>query len=284
MSTVWLGGNGPAGTASGARTRPLSPVDCQPVTLGRVIAAEWTKWWTLRSSPIVLGVAMLAMPVFGVVVAYNTRHVTGNLQPNDLAPSSTLQGYYLGQLLIGVLGVLFVSGEYGTGSIRSTLVAVPRRLPVLWAKLIVFLAVTATAMIAVSLIAFLAAQGFLSRYRTGFSLGDPGVARVVIGTGVYLTLVGVIGGALGWIVRSTAGALASYIGVILVLPVLFGNALGTWGKHIAQYLPTPAGAAFSNSIPDAHPSLSPWVGLAVMALWAVVGVAVAAAVLRRRDA
>jgi ABC-2 type transport system permease protein len=275
--------------AVSAALRPASrPVtsdrEAQPVTLRRVIRSEWIKFWTLRSTRAVLGVAIVGMVALALLVAYNTRHLTSNLDANDIAPSATLQGYYLGQLLIGALGVLFVSGEYSTGMIRSTLVAVPRRLPVLWAKLLVFLAVTATSMIAISLVAFLSAQAFLSHYRPGFSLADPGVLRVVIGTGIYLTLIGVIGGALGWIVRSTPGSLVAYIGLVLVLPVLFGEALGNWGKDVAQFLPSVAGGSFATSIPESSYSLSPWTGLLVMVAWVVVALAVAADVLRRRDA
>jgi ABC-2 type transport system permease protein len=277
-------------SSSATVTAPAAPpsaapgTEAQPVTLRRVIRSEWIKFWTLRSTWAVLSAAVLGMLVLALVIAYNTRHLTSNLQANDIAPSSTLQGYYLAQLLIGALGVLFVSGEYGTGMIRSTLVAVPRRLPVLWAKLVVFVTVTAASMIAVSFVAFVCAQALLSHYRTGFSLSDPGVLRVVIGTGIYLTLVGMIGGALGWIVRSTPGALVAYFAVVLVLPVLFGDALGNWGKEVAQFLPDQAGASFSTSIPESSYHLSPWVGLLVLVGWVAVALAVAAGVLRRRDA
>jgi ABC-2 type transport system permease protein len=266
-----------------AATTAGSRVESQPVTLRRAIASEWIKFKTLRSTWAVLGVAILGMVVFGLIVAYNTRHLSSNLQANDIDPSGTLQGYYLGQLLIGALGVLFVSGEYSTGMIRSTLAAVPKRVPVLWAKLAVFVAVVATSMIAICFVAFLSAQGLISHYRTGWSLSDPGVLRVVIGTGVYLTLIGVIGGVLGWIVRSTPGALVAYIGVVLVLPVLFGNVLGQWGKNVGKFLPSSAGARFAQSIPDGY-SLTPWWGLAVMVGWVLAGLAVAVFLLRRRDA
>lgn len=269
---------------SAARRAAAPDAAAQPVTLRRVIRSEWIKFWTLRSTWAVLGAAVVGMLVLAVVVAYNTRHLTSNLQANDIAPSSTLQGYFLGELLIGALGVLFVSGEYSTGMIRSTLVAVPRRLPVLWAKLVVFVTITAVSMITVSIVAFVSAQALLSHYRTGFSLSDPGVLRVVIGTGVYLTLVGMIGAALGWIVRSTPGALVTYFAIVLVLPVLFGDALGNWGKEVAQFLPGQAGASFSTSIPESSYSLSPWVGLLVLAGWVAVALAIAAGVLRRRDA
>jgi ABC-2 type transport system permease protein len=258
-------------------------VESQPVTTRRAIASEWIKFKTLRSTWSVLGVAVLGMVVFGLIVAFNTRHLTSNLQANDIAPSATLQGYYLGQLLIGALGVLFVSGEYSTGMIRSTLAAVPRRVPVLWAKLIVFVAVIAPTMIFICFVAFLSAQGVLSHYRTGWSLGDPGALRVVVGTGVYLTLIGIIGGILAWIVRSTPGALVADVGVVLVLPVLFGDALGNWGKNVGKFLPSSAGARFAESIPDGY-SLTPWWGLAVMVAWVLLGLAVAVLLLRRRDA
>jgi ABC-2 type transport system permease protein len=263
------------------RTEPRTRT--QPVTLRRVVASEWIKFRSLRSTLAVLGAAVVGMIAIALLVAYNTRHLSSNLQPDDVVASSSLQGRYLAQLLIGALGVLFVSGEFSTGMIRSTFAAVPKRLPVLWAKLIVFLAVTAVSMVAVSLVAFLCAQALLSHYRAGYSLSDPGVLRVVLGTGVYLTLVGAIGAAVGWIVRSTPGSLVAYFGAILVVPVLFGSVLGTWGKNVAQYLPSTAGASFASSIREPH-TLSPWTGLVVMGAWAVAAVVVAAIELRRRDA
>jgi ABC-2 type transport system permease protein len=258
-------------------------VQSQPVTTRRAITSEWIKWKTLRSTWAVLGVALGAMVIIGLIVAYNTRHLTSNLQPNDIAPSATLQGFYLGQLLMGSLGVLFVSGEYSTGMIRSTLAAVPKRVPVLWAKLVVFIGVAGTSIIAISFVAFLSAEGLLSHYRAGYSLGDPGVARVVLGTGIYLTAVGVIGMILGWIVRSTPGALVAYVGVVLVLPVLFGDVLGNWGKNVGKFLPSSAGMRFAESIPDGY-SLTPWWGLAVLVGWMLVGLVAAVVLLRRRDA
>jgi ABC-2 type transport system permease protein len=262
---------------------PAQVVDTKPVTLRRVITSEWIKFRTLRSTLAVLGAAMIGLVVIALIVAFNTRHLTANIQADDADASGPMQGYYLGQLLIGALGVLFVTGEYSTGMIRSTLAAVPKRLPVLWAKLIVFVTVTATAMIVMCVVAFLAAQAVISRSRTGYSLTDPHVLRVVIGTAVYLTLIGVIGAMLGWIVRSTPGALVAYIAVILVLPVLFGTVLGTWGKDIAKFMPSNAGASFVRSIREPN-SLPAWPGLIVLIAWALVGIAIAAIELRRRDA
>jgi ABC-2 type transport system permease protein len=252
------------------------------VSMPGVISSEWLKFRTLRSTVLILFAAMLAMVVFGAIIGHNTRNPAG-LDPEDLVASGPLQGYYLGQLLIGSLGVLVVSGEYSSGMIRATLTAVPRRLPVLVAKLVVFTVVVGAAMIAASVVGFLVAQAFLSGYRQTYSLSDPDVLRVVVGTGVYLTLIGLLGGAIGWIVRSTPGSLVTLFAIILVLPVLLLLFHGAWAKHLGAWLPTGAGSSFSTSLrmPD---TLAPWPGLAVMAAWVLVAYVVACVLLYRRDA
>src|SRR5438270_2650230 len=141
------GAIGEAATGSRSRRIPdtAGRVDGH-VTLPRVLMSEWLKFRTLRSTLLILLAAMLAMVVFGAIIGHNTRNPAG-LDPEDLVVSGPLQGYYLGQLLIGSLGVLMVSGEYSTGMIRATMAAVPRRLPVLLAKLLVFTAIVGAAMI-----------------------------------------------------------------------------------------------------------------------------------------
>lgn len=134
-----------------------------------MIASEWLKFRSLRSTLVVLGAAMLGMVLFAAIIAFHTRNPTGK-DPEDLVASGPLQGYYLGQLLLGALGVLVVTGDYGTGMIRSTLAAVPKRLPVLIAKTVVFAVVVGAAMIAASLVAFYVAQAVLSGHRATFSL------------------------------------------------------------------------------------------------------------------
>jgi ABC-2 type transport system permease protein len=253
-----------------------------PVTQAGVIASEWLKFRSLRSTLLVLAAAVVGMVAFGAIIAFNTRNPTG-LDPEDVVASGPLQGYYLGQLLMGALGVLVVSGEYSSGMIRATLAAVPRRLPVLVGKAVVFSVVVGVSMVAASVAAFLVAQAVLSGHRPTFSLSDGSTLRVVIGTGVYLTLVGLIGSVFAWIVRSTPGALVATLAVILVLPILFELVFPSWGSYIAAYLPTGAGQSFSTNLPQPH-ALSPWVGLGIMAGWVVAGLAAAAAVLARNDA
>jgi ABC-2 type transport system permease protein len=253
-----------------------------PVTMRGVIASEWLKFRSLRSSPLVVVAAMAAMVVFGAIIAHNTRNPVGQ-DPEDVVASGPLQGYYMGQLLMGALGVLVVSGEYSSGMIRATLAAVPRRLPVLVAKSLVFTVVVGISMTVSSVAAFLVAQAELSGYRPTFSLADGTTLRVVLGTGVYLTLVGLLGSALAWIVRSTPGALVATYGVILVLPILFELVFPSWGDYISAYLPTGAGQSFSTTLAQPH-ALPPWTGLGLMIGWVALGLVTAGVLLRRRDA
>ena len=254
------------------------------VTPTRVLNAEWIKFRTLRSSWYTLAAAVASMAGVGAVIGYTSSTATwSELEPGIAAASGPLQGFFLAQLFIGVLGVLFVTGEYGTGMIRSTFQAVPRRWPVLGAKAVVFGIVALTAMTLASLAAFFAAQGFLGPDGHGSSLGDPGALRAVVGTSIYLTLIGVLGGALGWILRTTAGAIAALLGTLMILPLLVGFLPGSVGDTITKYLPSEAGEALATSIeqPDL---LAPGAALAVLTLWVAGALALALAMLRRRDA
>jgi ABC-2 type transport system permease protein len=268
----------------GADVRPFrSSVQTAPVSLRGALASEWVKFRSLRSSWLLLLAGALGLVVLALIIGYNTRHLGPGMDPEDYAATSTLQGFHLDELLLGALGVLLVSGEYATGTIRATLVAVPRRLPVLWAKLLLIAPLVTLTMLASSLVAFVSSQALISHYRASASLGDPGVLRAVLGTGVYLGAITLIGAGIGWIVRSTPGALVTYLGLLLVLPVITGNLLGSWGRAIAKFLPSEAGMSILTSVrlPDL---LSPASSAIVLAVWVVVTVAVAAVVLSRRDA
>jgi ABC-2 type transport system permease protein len=250
-----------------------------------VLNSEWIKFRTLRSSLHTLIGAVLAMVVIGLAVGYSTSTSDwATLAPQDTVASASLQGLFMAQLVIGVLGVLIVTGEYATGMIRSTFAAVPHRLSVLGAKTAVFGAVALISMTAASFAAFLGAQAlFLSPDGHGTSLSDPGVLRAVAGTGVYLTLVGVLGVALGWIVRSTAGAISTLVGILTVLPVIVGLLPGSISSDLLPYLPSNAGQAFGSSI-RTDDMLAPWSGLGVFVLWVVAALIAAAVLVRRRDA
>ncbi len=177
-----------------------------------------------------------------------------------------------------------ISGEYSTGSIRSSLTAVPRRLPLLWAKLAVFAGVVFSTMLAASFISFFVGQALLSQHDMDVSLSEPGALRAVVGAALYLTVVGITGLALGTLLRNTAAAISTVVVVFFVIAPLTLLLPSSWTALFVQYLPSTAGAGlFSGTLGVENP-LPPWTGFAVMCTYAVVLIGLAAWRLRRADA
>jgi hypothetical protein len=246
--------------------------------------AEWIKFRTLRSSWYTLLAAVVLLVAAGAIIGYTTSTANwATLSADRKAASSAIDGYHLAELFIGVLGVLFVTGEYATGMIRSTFAAVPRRLPVVGAKSVVFGAIALTTMTLASFAAFFAAQAFLSSHGHGSSLADPGVLRSVAGVGVYMALIGLFGMALGWIVRSTAGGISVLVGILMVIPPVIGLLSSSVSDAVTKFLPGEAGGAFLTTLHAPH-TLMPWPGLGVLTLWVAAALAVAAVRVRRLDA
>ena len=258
------------------------------VTQARVALSEWTKFVSLRSTRWSLGVGMLltiALPiVFAAVTASHWAHMSAaeraDRHPLDIA----LAGVNVAQLAIAVLGVLVISGEYSTGMIRSSLIAVPKRLPVLWAKIAVYAAVSFILTLPAVIIAFFASQAILSRHHIlQISFGDPGVARSVLGGALYVTLVGIFALGIGTILRNTAGGIAAFAGIFFVIPPLMNILPTSWNNAISQYLPSEAGRQLFSLHQAAH-SLSPTAGGLLMLGYCALTVTVAAMLLVRRDA
>ena len=255
------------------------------VSFGRVFASEWIKFRSLRSTWYTLLAAVLAMVGIGGLISWATNNRWDHAPARELAGFepiiTSLRGVDLAQLAIGVLGVLLISGEYATGMIRSTLTAVPRRLPVLWAKTLIFAVVTFVTMVLATLVAFLVGQHFLASH--GTTLSAPGAVRAIVAIAGYLTLVGMLAIALGFIIRSTAGGIATLVGLLLVAPGLGQLLPSDWQPHILPYLPSNAGASMYQVRAD--PSLlSPTGGLITLLVWVVVALLIGAVLLRRRDA
>lgn len=268
-------------------TAPTAHVQVQPVTMRRVLASEWIKLRSLRSTRITLLVAFLLMAGVGILYAAVTVSQWSTMSAGDKAsfdPTlAALRGHMFAQLAIGVLGVLVISGEYATGMIRASLTAVPKRLPVLWGKSLVFGVVTLVTMTVASLIAFFGAQSVLTSQSLQTTISSSGVLRSVLGAGLYLTLVGLIGVALGALMRNTAGAISTLLGLLLLLPVMIDLFPSSIRSHISPYLPSNAGDALLSPTQQAG-SLAPWTGFAVMCAYVVVALVGAAFVLKRRDA
>lgn len=260
------------------------------VTQVRVLRSEWIKFRTLRSTFYTLVAAVVAMVGLGLLFSWGlssrlgergARHID---DAKVLAVTLPLRGYIIAQLAVGVLGVMVISGEYSTGMIRASLAAVPKRLPVLWAKAAVFGVVVLVLMTVTSFVAFFGGESILSSQHVQATLSTPGALRIVFGVGLYLTVVGLLSVALGALIRNTAGAIAAVFGLLLVLPAL-GEVLGltSWGKDVPKYLPSNAGQALLAVTPDPG-GLGPWTGFGFFCAYTAAVMVAAAVLLKRRDA
>jgi ABC-2 type transport system permease protein len=259
------------------------------VTIPRVARSEWAKLWTLRSTWITLTLGSLFLLAFGTIAALRYKSMLNSGQPMDpdfadaTAYSLALFGVPFALIALGVLGVLTAAGEYTTGMVRSTLAAVPRRLPVLWSKAVVYGVVAFFVGVIGATIAFFIGSGILSGTRIAMTITTDGVARGLLGVGVYLGLVGVIGVALGTLLRSTAGGISALVGTFLLLPGLMSLLPHSWRDNITQYLPSNAGESIF-ALHHTSGTLAVLPGLLVLLGWTALALGGAAYRLLRSDA
>lgn len=266
---------------------PLAPAHTgsRRISMRGVMRSEWTKIRSVRSSLVTLAAAAGALLFIGLIFSAVAGGVVGST-PVDVEgdpAGAALAGVQVAQLIIGVLGVLAITSEYSTGTIRTTLTAVPSRLPVFWAKVAVLAVATLSVFGLSALATFLAGQALIgSGGLDTATLSDPGVLRAVIGAAAFLTGTALIGLALGTLLRSTAGAISALFGLFFIVPGLGVILLPQSVRFdVLQYLPSIAGTSFTSVSPDAS-LLSPTVGGAVFAAWIVVPLVVAAISFMRR--
>jgi ABC-type transport system involved in multi-copper enzyme maturation permease subunit len=255
--------------------------------LSGLLKSEWTKLRTVRSTIWTLGTTVvLGIGVSIAVTAYTRAH-WASMSPGDRANfdpvSSSLIGVFIGQLAIGVLGVLVMSAEYGTGTIRATLSATPRRLLVLATKILVFGAVALVVAEVVSFGAFFIGQALLSAPATHATLATPGALRAVAGSGLFIAVLGLFSLGLATVIRHTAGAISAFVGIVLVLPLIVQALPFSLQQDIRRYLPAQISAnLISNHVgPE---SFSPWVGFAIFCGYTAVLLVISGVLLLRRDA
>jgi hypothetical protein len=275
----------PASSTSPARAaRPV-----YRVTGWNVLRSEWGKLWSLRSTTITLLLGLLFLVAFGVIsaVRYKSSVTAGQQTDPDFASATavslSLFGTGIAQLALGVLGVLVTAGEYSTGMIRSTLAAVPRRLPVLWSKSAMFGVVALVVGSVGSFVTFLITSGIVSGTPAALTISDAGVVRSLLGAGLYLGLVGVIGTALGALLRSVAGGISVLVGALMLIPGLVSLLPSSWKNTVSPYLPSNAGDSML-ALHHAANTLTPTAGLLVFLGWTVLALAGAAWRLARTDA
>ena len=270
------------------RTAPAVSHQGLRVTQPRVLLSEWTKFRSLRSTVYTLLIAIVLTIGIGALFSAVTASQYHTFSPGDKATFSpittSLNGMIFAQLAIGVLGVLMISGEYSTGMIRSSLTAVPKRLPVLWAKLGIFAGVVFAVTLVTSFVSFFLGQALLSSHHLNVSISAPGALRSVVGAALYVTVAGMTGISVGALLRNTAAGISTFVAAFFVIPPLTDLLPSSWSSHFAQYLPSNAGEVlFGGARGLAHP-LSPWTGFGVLCIYAVVLIGFAAWRLRRVDA
>ncbi|MDG9685611.1 ABC transporter permease [Streptomyces sp. DH18] len=268
----------PASQAS--PTSPPSPSSQYRITTPRILRSEWHKLHSLRSTWIT--VASAVVMVLGVGLIMGGTYTSGGGDSDVDTIVLTLYGSMLGQLCLIVLGILMTAGEYATGMIRSSLTAVPTRLPVLWAKAAVFAATVFTVMFATALITFAAAQAFLHDTDQAASFTDPGILRALAGNAGALTLLGLIALGLGALLRSVPGAIGAFIGGVMILPEILGMLPYDAVERAIMYFPTQAAGALGSATPIPG-TVSPGPALLALFLWAGTTLAAAALALNRRD-
>ena len=279
-----------ATTLSAPSTRPRTTV--RPVTFGRLVVAEWVKIRSLRSTWWTLG-ATLAL--FVLLAANRVAAIAGVA---DDAPAEVLvmpayatSGVVMAQFVLCGLAAVAITGEYRSGQIRATLTAAPTRLPALFAKLAVVVAVALATGAVGTLLGWAASAPWFGEIGHGIDVTDPEHARLLLGVPLYLAAMAALAFGIGAAVRSTAAGISSVFGLVFVVEPAFSYI--PWGplQDVAAYLPTAAGSRIVTS--DAVGSfisgtqstvLGPWAGYGVLLAWVAAVLVVAAVLLRRRDA
>ncbi len=276
-------------TSTPATLNYEKPTPAGRYSLWDLMRSEWLKlssvrstFWTLGLTVIIgLGVSAIAISVTRSHWSSQSASSRASFDPTSLS----LTGVFVAQLIIGVLGVMVMSGEYGTGTIRATLSAAPRRPLVLLAKVAVFGIVALVVALVTSFLAFFIGQTLLTAPAVHATLSTPGALREVVGTGLFIGLIGIFSLALATIIRHTAGAISTFVAILLVVPnVLRAFPISVFNDTI-RYFPSRIGAAFlSSNQGSPRNAFSPWIGLLVMAAYTVALLILGAVVMVRRDA
>jgi ABC-2 type transport system permease protein len=269
--------------------RPASPAPVAPrrATFSHALRSERIKLTTTRSTwitllvALVIGIGVGALTCFLSARQYASSGLAGRASWDPTTMS--LGGIQLAELAVAVLGVLVITSEYGTGMIRVSLTAMPRRSRFLAAKAVVFTAVILTAGAVMALAAFSLGQALIGSHAPHASLGTPGVLRAVIGGALFLAVIGLLAMAIGALVRSTAAGISAVMTLLFVLPVVFVVLPSSWRYPLIEYWPTQAGTQIFVLHPAAH-TLPAWPGFGVFLLFTAIVLAAASYAINRRDA
>lgn len=294
-----------AGTAAAGKTAPSDQRLGRPGDSGRpsaptaedrwtplldAVHAEWTKLRTLPGTSYLLAGVLLATVALSLLASATVTCPAAGCHADPARVSLT--GVELGQAAVVVLATSAMGGEYATGMIRVTFAAMPGRLTVLAAKaavLSVLVLVVGVLAVAGSLTAgllLLPSHGFTSAHGfAAFSATDSGLFRAAAGSVLYLVLIGLLSGGVAAVVRDSAVAVGTVLGLLYLFPIVIA-VVGDekWHRRLEQIAPMNAGLAVQNTVGLAAQPLSPWAGLGVLFCWAAGALALGGTLMRTRDA
>ncbi|GAA3376647.1 MULTISPECIES: ABC transporter permease subunit [Streptomyces] len=256
------------------------------VAYSAVLRSEWTKIRTVASTSWTLATTLLVTVAMGAglcaVVNATFEDMPKASQITFDATQMSFSGMMLGQLAMLVFGAMVVGSEYGTGMVRTSLAAVPRRGTLLLGKVTVATGLALVVGLATGFLSFFLGQALLGDHKT--ALGEENVLRAVIGVGLYLALLAAFAIGISMVLRNSAAAISLLITFVLILPIVLSLVDAT--RKIAAYLPNMAGSAIMQTVasPDSDAPYGPWGGLGIMALWSLAAIAAGYLTLAKRDA
>jgi len=255
--------------------------------LRRLMRAEWIKLRSLRSTKWTLVALVLTTIGLGALISAETAAHWSHSSLIDKRlwdpTNNSLAGTAFGELAVAVLGVLAITAEYSSGTIRSSVAAAPRRTPLLLAKALVFGGVSLAIGELISFVSYFIGQSLLSGHAPISHIGDPGVIRAVAMTGGYLALVCLMALGIGTALRHTAGAIAALVGVLIVLPSVFAALPTGLQNAVERFMPEQIAASSTGAVlPEAH-YFGPWTGLGILVLYAAVAMGAGTWRFTRRD-
>jgi ABC-2 type transport system permease protein len=251
---------------------------------GATLRAEWIKFWTVRSTAWSVAALFVIGAGLTTLVCWLAAPDIADGSAGESPGSFVTWGLMLAQIAAVVLGALAVTSEYGTGMIRATLAATPRRGAVLAAKAVVLGGTLLVVGTVTAFAGYFGGNWFLDRQGIGLALSDDGVLRSMFGSGLYMAGLGLFAAAVGILVRHTAGVVSIVLGLVFVAGNMAFLLPGTWGEWTAKLLPGNAGSPIAVPVSFNPELMSPWTGFAVFATEVLVVFVVGALVFQRRDA
>lgn len=249
------------------------------------VAFEWTKIRTLRSTLWSLALCFIVSVIIALLFGYVLRGAYDDMSAESKADfdpvASGFNGLRLSMIALVVFGVLTVTGEYVSGTIRSSLAAVPGRGVFYTAKVLTGTALAFVVSVVVVVVTFFTAQTAMGGPQSA-SLSDEGVPRAMVGAVLYMTLICAFSMGLATVLRSPGLTLGILVPLFFVVSEILNNLPGV--QKVAQFLPDAAGGIILRREPQDDTMLTAWSGMGVLTVWVVLSVLAGYVALRRRDA